>query len=306
MASQTHVSDMQMLSHIMEAFGPITAGDSDTWSGKRAHPRQDLILPVRLRLVTGAENVREPAFTARSRDISCRGLGLTVPCKLEPHKHFDVEVFTDRGTWVGRMRLVHCTQTIGGYKVGLECAAADGDEAEAAERDRCRSDESSSEILTLEQACEEVRHWLRRYQLAEVTWGLFGMTVHREVQRILRGFPPPPPSRIKLEPRRRNYRHEVEGSVHLLVSRPKGPELVTTRIVDLSAGGARVMLSKEPGAQPSDASGWVSGLWMAVGIWTPDQGTVWLPARAVHGGSPLFTEKSIGLEFVRASDFPWQ
>jgi c-di-GMP-binding flagellar brake protein YcgR len=313
MSSGTQAPNMQKLSQIVEALGPITGDDRDTWLGKRAHRRSNVILPVRLRVLGASEKPSGPAFAARSRDISANGLGLTVPEELDLHRQFQVEVFTVKGTWAGRMRLVHCTQTIGGYKVGLVCADSDGfpvqlpaeEElpAEAAAPSACTDD--PTQVLTLEQAREEVRQAVHRYQLAESTWGLLGNSMKKELKRLLENFPEPQTSRIDREPRRSSYRHDVEGSVHLLVSTPGGYDLITTQIADISEGGARILLSANPQAQVEQGQqGWTRGIRAAVGIWTPEAGTLWIPAQIVHDGSPLFNERSVGLQFIRAGSYP--
>lgn len=301
MPSTSQPASLQALSQFIEALGPISEDTLDRWSGKRAHPRRDLIVPVRLTPLGESENPRGPVFTVRSRDISDNGLGLIYPYEIEYGQHFEVEIISEEGAWQGRMQLVHCTQTVGGYKLGLRYAPGTAEPvlsgSAETEVDPCTEEDEHSDILTVEQAQAEVCQALRRYQLAEATWGLFGARMEWEIKRILNSLPPPLESRLKLEPRRSDYRHEVEGHVHLLVSGEDGQTLVTTRIADLSAGGARLVLSPDQADAP-----WPSGSPAAVGIWTAENGTLWLPARIVHDGSPLLENKSVGLQFVRQAD----
>lgn len=307
MAAMIEEPPVQTLSEVLQALGPIKAnGSFDKWSGKRVQPRADVMLPIRLRPVGEVDDPRGPAFTARSRDMCEQGLGLTIPYQLNANQAYQVEIFTEMGTWVGRMRSVHCTQTIGGYKVGMQCVPDEDRRSQAeeiaADQNACADEQSS--ILTLEQAREEVRQATRRYQLAEMTWGMFGVQMEREIKRILDKLPPPLETRLKLEPRRDAYRYEVEGYAHLLVSTEAGQQLVTMPISDISAGGARIMLSGSPEAesvQPgTDRGSWQTGSPVALGLWTEENGTLWLPARVAHCGSEWFEEKSVGLQFIPA------
>lgn len=313
MTSGTRATGGRSLSLVVQKLGPINRPSRDTWLGKRGHRREDFVQPVRLRKLSKSGQPSSPAFTARSRDISANGLGLTVPEPFDMHQPFQVEIFTEADTWLGHMRLVHCTQTVGAYKVGLVCTGSDGLPldlpAENIEATRSSSETAHADpgqVLTLDQALDEVRQAVRRYALAELSWGLMGKPMQKELERILEGFPTPAPSRARLEPRRSAYRHDVEGSVHTLLAAPGGCELVTTDIADISAGGLRLVLSPHASAREVGvrSRAWQAGVFAAVGIWVPDSGTLWLPTRVVHGSSPLFKEESVGLQFVRGNDFP--
>jgi hypothetical protein len=265
------------------------------------------------------------------RDISAGGLGLTVPYDLELYQQFQVELFSEAGTLIGRMRSMHCTQTIGGYKLGLQWI---GPLAERAAKPRpldlslmlsMPPGKPQSEVMTLSQAREEIRQALRKYYVATVSRGLLGLSMEREIARIVESLPVPEDLGIRCEPRRQAWRHEVVGQVHLASLAPQPPMLSNYDIADISLGGARVIIvtsdqdgrtgstgrqaasgtidsgTKESAAscEPAfDTSLLQPGTAVVLGLWTQGGGTVWLPAGVVHRGESD-TNLKIGLQFSK-------
>lgn len=299
----TEAPKVETLARLAELLSPITWGNLDTWLGKRAHRRGDVAVSVRLRLLDEPGYTLGPAFTARTRDLSANGLGLVMPEKLPLYQLLQVEVFTHKAAWTGPMRLVHCTQTVGGYKVGLVCTGSDGRPLQLPPESGVESGLDNSFLFSLERARKEASRAFRRYRWAEATWGLLGRSMEKELKRILDSLPTPQSSMFKLEQRRRRYRHRVEGSVHLLVWTGRGCDLVETEISDISAGGAQLVLPpSSAGSHRANVSPmWMLGQWAAVGIWTPAQSTAWFPCRIIHGGSRP-GDRVIGLQFVPASE----
>lgn len=281
--------NLNRLIDLIEKLGPIK--NHDAWLGKRQHRRVEMVLPVRLRLFDEQGNTQGPAFAARSRDVSEQGLGLTVPSNLGERRHFKVEMFTIIGSLVGRMETLHCTQTNGGYKIGMRWI-----EAPLGRTSPQRPGQSSlslsmapgkpqSEILTFKQALEEIRQAMRKYYVASISRGLLGLSMEREIGRVIESLPAQPDADIKAEPRRKAFRHEVEGQVHLMVSTPQGHEFSSNDIADFSKGGARVVImpprAVETFGKPPEALPWSSGTSVSLGMWT-QTGTLWLPARVTH------------------------
>lgn len=299
----TEAPKVETLARLAELLSPITWGSQDTWLGKRDHRRGDVAVSVRLRMLDEPGHEHGPAFTARTRDISANGLGLVMPEKLPLYQLLQVEVFTHKAAWTGPMRLVHCTQTVGGYKVGLVCTGSDGRPLQPPPEPEVESEPDGSFLFSLERARKEVSRAFRRYRWAEATWSLLGRSMEKELKQILDSLPIPQSSMFKLEQRRRHYRHRVEGGVHLLVWTGRGCDLIETEISDISAGGAQLVLSPNPVGlhRPNVSPRWMLGQWAAVGIWTPAQSTMWFPCRIIHGGSRSGA-RVIGLQFVPASE----
>lgn len=295
----------RLIDHV-EKMGPIN--NNDKWLGKRTCPRILMTLPARLRLLDEAGTVQGPAFTARSRDISERGLGLTVPYHLEPLKTFQVEMFTVIGTLVGRMQTLHCTQTLGGYKLGMQwIGVPHGSDALSMQPPTSKLGLSmppgkpQSETLTFEQALDEIRQAMRKYYVASISKGLLGLSMEREIGKVLDTLPTPEDQAAQQESRRRALRHPVEGQVHLMVSTPQGHEMSNNEIADISSGGARVLLvppnAVESCGKPPQDMPWPHGTHITMGMWTTT-GTLWLPAQVVHCDQQSPELVFAGLEFT--------
>jgi hypothetical protein len=187
---------------------------------------------------------------------------------------------------------------------------------------------SQSEMMTLSQVREEIRQALRKYYVATVSRGLLGLSMEREIARIVESLPAPEDMGIRCEPRRQAWRHEVEGQVHLASLAPQPPMLSNYDIADISLGGARVTIvtsdqdgrtgstgstgrqaasgTKDSGTKESatscepafDTSLLQPGTVVVLGLWTQGGGTVWLPAGVVHRGESD-TDLKIGFQFSK-------
>jgi hypothetical protein len=181
--------NLNRLLDIIEKLGPINK--SVTCLGKRRHYRVNLTLPVRLQLINEQGKTQGPALTARSRDISEQGLGLTVPSNLGEHRHFKVELFTTIGSLIGRMETLHCTQAIGGYRVGMRWVEPVQTNARPQQQSQSNLGLSmapgkpQSEIITFQQAREEIRQAMRKYYVASISSGLLGLSMEREIGRVI-------------------------------------------------------------------------------------------------------------------------
>jgi hypothetical protein len=293
---------LQVLSGVVHMLAPPEAGLQDAEAGQRAAPRTGVVLPVRLRAINPMDQRPEgPACTARTRDISDHGLGLIIPTRLSPEQAFAVEVFTDVGTWSGRMRLVYCADAVGGFRVGMACH-----DTEAAARPGPLEPPAAGagvpitdEPFTPEVAREEIRQALRQYRLASRSWGLAGITLEREITRLLAGLPAPAAG--SADPRRGHYRHPVEGSVHLVL----GGQLLTTGIEDISTHGARVRLEADepPGSPtPAEPCDHLTGSPVVLGLWT-GASTLWVPSRIVHCVPVPAGDTGMGLRFEMSGSY---
>ena len=91
-------------------------GREDTYAGKRRYPRVTWVVPVTVEFLDG-ERAGENDF-AMSKDISEGGVGLR--CRRPLAVRTLVRVMTDEGAPCVHARVMHCTETLGGFIVGLE------------------------------------------------------------------------------------------------------------------------------------------------------------------------------------------
>ncbi len=116
--AQTNTDELRTINDWVED-AQAQGGPIDLYSGKRREPRRIWDAMLDVHVLTGAT---EGSFHyATARDISGGGMGIQCRQKLEP------------GTWVGMYVsgcdqgataiVRHCTETIGGYVIGLEFVA---------------------------------------------------------------------------------------------------------------------------------------------------------------------------------------
>jgi hypothetical protein len=92
-------------------------GKMDVYSGKRDTPRYSWLAPLEITLDRPPELATQ--FCAAGRDISERGVGLLCRHQVPPETHIWLRP-VDEGpdsSWAPA-RVVHCTQTVGGYVIG--------------------------------------------------------------------------------------------------------------------------------------------------------------------------------------------
>jgi hypothetical protein len=90
-------------------------GQADPYVGKRQQPRTTWTVPVVMRIVDAAG---ERLLHLMSRDVSLTGLGLTCREKLSPMTTVQLWVGAEEQCVVGRV--MHCTQGLSGYVIGIE------------------------------------------------------------------------------------------------------------------------------------------------------------------------------------------
>lgn len=91
-------------------------GREDTYTGKRCYPRVTWQVPVTLDILDG-ERAGECDY-ATSKDISKGGLGLR--CRQSVPVRSFVRVVSDGDGQSVYARVMHCTETVGGFFVGIE------------------------------------------------------------------------------------------------------------------------------------------------------------------------------------------
>jgi hypothetical protein len=87
-------------------------------SRKRSESRQNLY-PELVNIQILRKGSPPILIETRSRDLCENGMGLTSRYRIDDGELLDVRFSHDGRTYEAHARVVHCTQTVGGYKVGL-------------------------------------------------------------------------------------------------------------------------------------------------------------------------------------------
>ncbi|RJP38594.1 MAG: PilZ domain-containing protein [Phycisphaerales bacterium] len=91
-------------------------GASDVYSGKRRWPRIKWQVPVMIETLTTGQ--RQTSLFVTSRDISEGGIGVWCNQPVEPGTM--IRLFVDDGEEHVEGRVRQCTETVGGFIIGVE------------------------------------------------------------------------------------------------------------------------------------------------------------------------------------------
>lgn len=262
----------------------IRPGDlvlADRWLGKRRTPRSQLLVPVVVRIRPQSDPAS--SFTCELRDISASGMGVSVSCELEPYQSVLVELRVADAHWAGEMFVIHCTQGLSGYRVGLACQGCPDAELDAP----VEPAEAQPETVdtTLQSIKTEIRAAVRSYRRAQAFWGLLGSSVESRIARAIETLPPVPQDRAQ-DARRQHPRHPVTGDVQVVIPSTYVWKLLQGRIDDISHGGAKLFLPMKDVEDliERELIGDFSvhpQMLLVVGVETAEE-TLWLPSRVIH------------------------
>ena len=113
------------LAELMKALDLQDERTGETGGTKRAHGRQTLSAFVTVRVIkeTGpGPPLTYPALTYAVWDVSAAGMCITSHFRFDEGERVLADLRIDDTAWTGQLVVRHCTQTVGGYKVGLEQA----------------------------------------------------------------------------------------------------------------------------------------------------------------------------------------
>ena len=91
-------------------------GEEDVYAGKRRRPRVTWQVPVTVEILDGVR--ANQSDYATSKDVSAGGMGLR--CRRAIEARTLVRVVTDEDGRFVHARVMHCTETIGGFFIGVE------------------------------------------------------------------------------------------------------------------------------------------------------------------------------------------
>jgi len=263
---------------------------------RRRSPRRKLSIPVWIRIVSGAS--LSPAQARQLMDISPIGLGITSKARYRQGQQVSVELCINNTTWSGLMKVVHCTEMAGAYKVGLTVNNEASDVGgEPGEDNRGRRPSSAANLAQLQ---EQIPKAMRAYRQARVSWGLLGTPIKNNIKRIVSGLSPVKDS-YKGPTHRKHRRMHVAGDVHLVVPTYYGGKWLRAQILDISEGGAG--LSVPFSLASDDVERELAGNFriapkvpVIVGIGSEPH-TIWLPAEITHCSRPDEGAIRVGVEF---------
>jgi len=108
----------ESLEYFLGRLHCVDGGEGEISPGKRRAHRFAMIGPAWVRECPITRQT--PARPFSLRDISELGIGLTSKSKIEPGQGFVVEVALNGIVWRDYMTVIHATEVIGTYEVGLE------------------------------------------------------------------------------------------------------------------------------------------------------------------------------------------
>lgn len=282
MAIEETINNVDSLFEVMESLAEDQREELRPGEYKRKVSRCRLAIPIRMRLVT--EQGPGPAFNAELRDISENGLGVHFHMNLTADQLVDVELCINNIAWEGRMRIVHCTRTLNGYKIGLYNA----DPKMPPKQQRSADDALVRRLrnsVSLQQMRSEIKTAMRAYSLAYKSYGLLGSNVKKKIRQVLGAMPTPTTQEMDGSPRR-TVRYEMQGDVHLVVPTSGHWRWIQARVVDVSEGGVGLRVDAESLNDPVEAqlSGefkFSNNMFTIIGLGTAPN-ILWVPARLVH------------------------
>ncbi len=260
----------------------------DRWLGKRIMPRTALATPVWVGFPS--ETGFHPPVQMTLRDVSRKGIGLYSHRPMETGDVVLVRFSINEVCWSGPMRVRHCTETVGGFKVGLEAieqAAEDQDARPRGGSEHAQDSGTGVEMVasSLTRIKAEARKAAQAYQRARMTWGLLGTAVRKQVQRIIEGLSPQGPLLQAGGLRKQSRRLTNSGTV-VVFRLPHSWRQVAARIVDVSEDGVGLLL---PSGLVNDLveremAGDVAarvGMILIVGLGAEPH-RLWIPGEVVH------------------------
>jgi len=224
------------------------------------------------------------------RDVSLRGIGLYSHRAMQTDEVVLVRFSLNEVCWSGPMRVRHCTETISGFKVGLEAIEQPQENKETCPSkasDRERHSAASMELVTssLARVKAEARKAAQAYQRARMTWGLLGTSVRKQVQRVIEGLSPSGPVLQAGGLRKQSRRLTNSGTV-VVFRLPHSWRQVTARIVDVSEDGVGLLLLSQLVDDPveREMGGEVTvrvGMTLIVGLGAEPH-RLWIPGEVIH------------------------
>jgi hypothetical protein len=309
MGSDNAVLKPGQLSDLLHQIESEKDMPTDTWLGKRSHPRRILGVPVRVQVIS--DEGLGPPSTHWLLNISEAGMCLTSHCAFEEGLALWVEFQVNGQSWGGRMRVVHRTPLAGTYRLGLVLEEP-SDEVSATSSGLRRTGRpghhevarekrrKQQETLWLDTVRTEIRKASQAHRLARRTWGLLGVSVKQQIRKAVEQLaegPALPEANLQ----RKTPRLPAGGDARIVFQIGGRWRQLPARLLDVSRGGVRVVV---PAEVDSEAAEWellgridlCPGMTLVVGL-EVDSETLWIPAEVVRCEQPRGDVRDLGLQF---------
>lgn len=291
----------------VEIDGPLPL---EKRNGKRSDPRRTLIVPVCVRDI--AKSHFESGNMCRLRDVTDWGLGIRSQIPFRIGKIVWIDLRVNNATWSGAMRVVHCTQTLGGYKVGLVIAEGvltrqtSASKAKTEPNGKDPSDptpqlrKSLREREWLVQAKAEIQEAIQAYELARRSWGLLGVSVRKEIRRVVNSLPGTVDTAA--DRRRKHPRIRTGADVRALACVNGSWRRLPARIADVSEDGVGLVLPYDMGQGDTERelagdTKVHAGMVVILGLGTGSN-TLWVPAEVLHCQESADDKVRVGARFL--------
>jgi len=274
--------------------------------------------PVRVAVSRLRPESIDPAQWCVIWDISGSGLCVVTSSKFDLGEETAVTFSVRDVVWTGLMEVVHCTQTLNGYKIGLR--ALEPDEAPApgttidvphsvqTVREITAFRRSSAEQEWIGMAKREIAQAMTSYRRARRTFGVFGVSINKRIRQMIDELPPPAGER-GAESQRKHRRLGTKIETFVVFSAYGDWRRLPAAFVDVSLGGLGLLVPHDlvtSQAEREMAGDWFvySGMPIMVGMQTESE-TLWIPAEIVRVEEPSQDIVRAGVQFAtpRAMEF---
>jgi hypothetical protein len=204
------------------------------------------------------------------------------------------------------MTVIHSTGTISGFKIGLTLKdqpqpSINSSLVEATESVHGLPDPTKRlrktyrEQTWLDKAKDDIRRATKAYYLARRTWGLLGVSVQKQVQKVVNELPGEPTPAVQDE-RRKSQRRNTNASAYLVVHSTARWRQFPARVVDVSHFGlkAEVVLGQDDAVEREFS--FCKGMVVVIGLGA-DPDTLWVPAEIVRSQELKGGVVQLGIQF---------
>lgn len=270
-------------------------GAGNDFHGKRSRPRFTLVIPVSVRAMH--DDGPGPEVICRLWDVSSSGMCATSYFKFEENALVAVDVAVNDLRWTGPMQVMHCTQTVSGYKIGLRLLDAEdspplkpaGTADVPAPASRPDSSPPADGVVG--------------FQAGRCAWGLMRLPLGTLMQSS------PEASGGDKERPTRPVGIEANLDTHLILASSAGWRPLLVRVENLEAREMSLVVSRDL-IDPSQAPGRMAGATITLGMpvivgFGNEPHTLWVPAevaRREDGGAGR-VRLALLIETPRAVEF---
>ena len=277
---------------------------TDRLLGKRGQPRTALSIPVRVRFA--ADDRESSAHLYTMHNISRTGISLYAHQPLPVDGIVNVGLFVNGLVWSGPMRILHCTETVGGYKVGLE--SMEEPEPSAGSESRPGPNECvrplcrpMMEPATFSEIRAEIRKTIRAYHLARASWGLLGGAIRVQIRRAIRTVAGPSVPE-QAGSRRKRPRSPVNTDTRVIFRAYHDWRQVAAWIIDVSEDGVGLAMPDQllDDAIEREMVGDLHvsvGMTLIVGLGCEPR-RLWIPGEVVDCSEPADGQVRAGIQFA--------